>query len=554
MALLVDLFGYLSVVVHGLVIVAQSVAFGSVFFLALLLRPLAGRLGPDGINLTASVGRVVVWSAVGLVLAEALYIGLQVAVMLDTTGMDLGKALTASFALSGLAKAVCAALIATLVVAWGPRASAPALVVLSLLALAAATATTHAAGRVGDRSVLLGVEFLHQLGAALWIGGIPVFWLALSRLPDGVALGLVGTRFSRMSMAGVAALLVSGTVMSVVYIGDVPGLYGTAFGVMVGAKIVMFLMLLGLGLGNFLVVERLRREPAGSTVRLRRFAEAEIGIGFTIFFAAASLTSVPPAIDLTDDRVTFAEIVERNTPRMPRLVSPDHDQLSITTLQNKLDAEAATASAAPKAAFTPGSGELPPRDAADIAWSEYNHHWAGLFVVAIGILALLAQAGIGWARHWPLVFVGLGTFLAVRADPDVWPLGSQGVIESLRDVETLQHRAFEVLIFAFAFFEWRVRRLDIRTGWQPLVFPLMCAAGGMLLLTHQHAISNVKDQLLVELTHTPLAIAGVAAGWARWLELRLDPVADRRLVRVAGWVWPACLLVIGMFLLLYREA
>ena len=36
-----------------------------------------------------------------------------------------------------------------------------------------------------------------------------------------------------------------------------------------------------------------------------------------------------------------------------------------------------------------------------------------------------------------------------------------------------------------------------------LVFPLMCAAGGAVLLTHQHAISNVKENLLVELTTFP---------------------------------------------------
>ena len=89
-----------------------------------------------------------------------------------------------------------------------------------------------------------------------------------------------------------------------------------------------------------------------------------------------------------------------------------------------------------------------------------------------------------------------------------------------------------VLVAAFGLFEWRVR-----TGWgsraASLVFPLVCAGGGALLLTHSHTISNVKDQLLIELTHTPLAIAGIVAGWARWLELRLDPqgVVRERILR-----------------------
>jgi putative copper resistance protein D len=82
------------------------------------------------------------------------------------------------------------------------------------------------------------------------------------------------------------------------------------------------------------------------------------------------------------------------------------------------------------------------------------------------------------------------------------------------------------------------------------VFPLACAAGGALLLTHTHAIANVKDQLLIEWTHTPLALAAVIAGWARWLELRLPgPIG-----RAGAWVWPVCFLVIGGLLVMYREA
>jgi putative copper resistance protein D len=301
---------------------------------------------------------------------------------------------------------------------------------------------------------------------------------------------------------------------------------------------------------NFLAVERLRTDPSASINRLRRFAEVEIGIGLAIFFAAASLTSVPPAIDLTQDRVTLAEIAQRNTPRLPRLVSPDHDALALPALQSQLDDEAAKAKAAPPPAFIPGSGDLPPRNAADIAWSEYNHHWSGIFVLAIGLFALLNQAGLRWARHWPLLFVGLAVFLFLRSDPEVWPLGEQDFMASFRDVEVLQHRVFVALILVFAWFEWRVRAQGWGDRRAALVFPLLCAGGGILLLTHSHAIANVKDQLLIELTHTPLALTAIVAGWSRWLELRLRIPGSR----VAGWIWPVCLLLIGLMLLSFREA
>jgi putative copper resistance protein D len=405
-----------------------------------------------------------------------------------------------------------------------------------------------------NRTPLLLVEGLHQLGAAIWIGGIPCFLLALNRIKMAQAWRLIGARFSRMSMAGVACILLSGITMCVLYIGDWQGFYGTAYGVMVGAKIAMFLMLFGFGAANFLLVERLRSQPTVPITRLKRFAEVEIGIGIAIFFAAASLTSVPPAVDLTQDRVTWQEIVERNTPEWPRFTSPDHDTLALPSLQAKLDAEAAHHSAMPQVAFVPGSGDLPPRNAADIAWSEYNHHWSGLFVLAIGVLALLNQAGIRWARHWPLLFLGLAGFLFLRSDPEVWPLGDIGFFESFRDIEVLQHRVFVVLIAAFAIFEWRVRTGRHVKAWARLVFPLMCAGGGILLLTHSHAIANLKDQLLIELTHTPLALTGLVAGLARWLELRLDPATNPIVRRLAGWIWPMCFILVGLMLLGYREA
>ncbi len=543
MALLVDLFGYIGILLHGCAIVAQSLAIGGALFLLLLVRPLyvSGRIAMRCERLAAA-------SAAALAIVELLNVALQGAVLVSTVDLPWSNVLQANFAVAGMVKAVAAVLLA---VAVRRRAPAALVVGAGFVVLLAAIFTTHAAARLSDNALLLTVEFLHQFGAAIWIGGIPYFLILLAWTPDAASLRLTGWRFSRMSMAGVACLLASGITMTVYYIGGLEAFYGTAYGVMVGAKIAMFAMLLALGLGNLLVTERLRRDGAAPVLRLRRFAEVEIGIGITIFFAAASLTSVPPAIDLTQDRASWQEIVARDfTPEWPRLTSPDHDKLAIPALQAELDREARARAQSPRAAFVEGSGDLPPRNAEDIAWSEYNHHWAGLFVLAIGALALLNRAGLRWARHWPLVFLGLAAFLFVRSDPEVWPLGQIGLIESLRDVEVAQHRVFVLLAALLGLFEWAVRTGRLKRPGYALVFPLLCSVGGALLLTHQHAIANVKDQLLIEWTHTPLALAAIAAGWSRWLELRLPgPVA-----RVAGWVWPCCLLMIGVLLLLYREA
>ena len=70
MSLLVDLFGYLSIILHGLVIVAQSMALGGVFFLLFLARPFAANL-PDGVGLVRRTARIAGWSALALAAGEA---------------------------------------------------------------------------------------------------------------------------------------------------------------------------------------------------------------------------------------------------------------------------------------------------------------------------------------------------------------------------------------------------------------------------------------------------------------------------------------------------
>jgi len=77
------------------------------------------------------------------------------------------------------------------------------------------------------------------------------------------------------------------------------------------------------------------------------------------------------------------------------------------------------------------------------------------------------------------------------------------------------------------------------------------------LLTHTHALGEGTDEVFAELSHTPIAILGAVAGWSRWLELRLDggdAAPDHsRFRRWASWVWPLCLILIGLLLLDYRE-
>jgi putative copper resistance protein D len=108
----------------------------------------------------------------------------------------------------------------------------------------------------------------------------------------------------------------------------------------------------------------------------------------------------------------------------------------------------------------PGPGSLPSAytidgtplsrsEVADIQWSEYNHHWMGVLVLAMGLLALLARTGhTKWAEYWPLLLIGIAIFIFVRGDPECWPLGRQGFWISWTHTEVFQHRIAALLCIA----------------------------------------------------------------------------------------------------------
>jgi putative copper resistance protein D len=555
LALLFDLFGFLDVVLRFIALASQGLVIGGVAFILLAVLPFERDIGPGFPDILRRCRRLLRWGATIAILGAVADIVLNVLLLEASADVPIAEGLTASVAVAEMARSVAA--LAVIVIASAPslsRTRQAGLAVAAAVLLVAAAATSHSFSRMTDRAPMALADAIHQLGASVWIGGIPYFVITLARTADGVAWRRVGKRFSIMSMASVAGLVVAGLVLAYVFVGSWQGLYGTSYGVMVLGKVALLLGLLFFGFMNFRTVERLRTDPATSILRMRRFAEAEIGIGLSVFALAASITSSPPAIDQIYDQVPWSVTVARMAPVWPpRLASPEYDTLAIPALQQKLDAEAAADAAAPQhpPAFVPGEGLPAPRLPADIAWSEYNHHWAGIFVIVIGLLAMLEKTGRArWARHWPLAFIGLAVFLFIRSDPETWPLGKIGFFESLRDAEVFQHRMIVLLVVAFGVFEWSVRTGRIRRPWAPLVFPILTAIGGGMLLMHSHNISDVREQFLIELTHIPLALLAVASAWARWLELRLPPPDGV----FAGRIWPIAYVLIGVLLLNYREA
>jgi copper resistance protein D len=557
--------GFVDVLLRGAILVLTSLVLGGVAWTRLVLRPVAG----DAPSPAAALALGGVAVAAGLAsLAQVATMLVALAEVGGAEGWPVVEFARTTFALTALTRVALAVAVGAVALRLSRRPAGPGawavLTVGAVLLVAASAVLSHAVARVHDRGLLLLLDAAHQVAAAVWVGGLAhltlyaAFRARQARRPRSVGARAAGPaepepevldvvaadpgsptvrrlpatdttivrRFSRLALVSVATLVTAGVVLTVRYVGAWPALLGTAYGVMVVSKAILLVVILALAALNFRAV---RRAGAALELRLLRFVEVELGLGVTVLFAAASLTSLPPAVDVTTDRATVAEVMGRFVPAPPRLSSPPVGDLI--------------------ARAEPLLAPVTRREPIERAWSEYNHHWAGFFVLTMGLLAALDRLGVGVARHWPLVLLGLAGFLFVRNDPRAWPLGPAGFWESFALPDVLQHRAFVALVIALAVFEWMVRTGRLRERPWAYVFPLLCALGGGLLLTHSHAMFNLKDEFLAEVTHAPLGILGALIGWGRWLELRL-PGAGRG----PGWLWTLGLIAIGLILLVYREA
>jgi copper resistance protein D len=483
----------------------EVLLLGGIFFLLLVARP--ARAGEVVERLCL---RGIRWASLALILSEMVMVALLASSLLGDSDLQLSDVLHAVFFKAGLS-AMLFALLLYVCARLGTRRWIVAMVPFGALLLIATVSTSHASARMDHRILLGTVTAAHHLGTAAWIGAMPFLILSLGRTERVETARAMVRRYSSMAVISVGVLVLAGIVLAWFYVGTWKGLYGTSYGVLLMAKIYLLAVMLLMGAGNWFVVRGLKVNPQPLLARLRRFAEAEVGLGFTAILAAASMSSQPPAVDVPD-QVAPQVIAARMHPEMPRLQSPKASQLTPPT---------SIETAVRENEFQANGGS----DDTDRKWSEYNHHWAGLIVLAAGLLAMLSHfRKLDWLRYWPLSFAGLSIFIFLRADPENWPLGPRPFWASFAAPDVLQHRAAALLILCFAAFECAVQAGKLRARWASAIFPAMCALGAVVLLTHNHAPSNNAEDLLASLSHTPIALLVGAAGW-NCAYLRAEPRA-----------------------------
>src|SRR4029077_1708026 len=162
----------------------------------------------------------------------------------------------------------------------------------------------HAASRLEGRATLMALTVLHQLGGGAWAGGLAqllLVWRRVRRRPELAALwSLVLRRFALVAAPAVALLAGTGFALGRIYVASWSGLFGTPYGAIIVAKIVLFAAAAGFGAFSYRSARRPDGERPAAPLRARvpHYVEAEGLTLLALLLAAAALSAQPPAVDM----------------------------------------------------------------------------------------------------------------------------------------------------------------------------------------------------------------------------------------------------------------
>jgi putative copper resistance protein D len=188
------------------------------------------------------------------------------------------------------------------------------------------------------------------------------------------------------------------------------------------------------------------------------------------------------------------------------------------------------------------------------AYSEFNHHMAGVFVLLIGLSELrtaLRVSLLAWTRFLlPVAMLGAGGFLLIWSDHDAWPIGSQTFIQSFvtGDFETVQHKLYALLLFGVGTVEMMRRTGRVAQSVWGMPLPAFAVLGGVMLFLHSHGAHPSAHKIAMH--HAVMGTMAIAAGSCKLVNGRRFQEGVR-----SGWelAWAGLILLIGVQLLIYSE-
>lgn len=191
-----------------------------------------------------------------------------------------------------------------------------------------------------------------------------------------------------------------------------------------------------------------------------------------------------------------------------------------------------------------------------IAYSEFNHHLAGVFILLIALSEVRQAMGwpaLAWTRFLlPGALTLGGVFLLIWSDHEAWPVGSLTFVQTFfgDDPEILQHKTYGILACAVGTIEFLRRQGWFAHAAWTIPLPLFAIVGGLMLFSHSHGDHPAAHK--IALHHAIMGTMAITAGSAKFMSgWRPRQLAEER----SYWelAWAGLVLVIGLQLLIYSE-
>ncbi|HXS07939.1 MAG TPA: CopD family protein [Rhizomicrobium sp.] len=163
------------------------------------------------------------------------------------------------------------------------------------LILIAITSHTASASPGGFAAIGASSDALHLLTGGYWIGSLPVLATLLAERPAAPRLGLAISVFAEWGMLSVALLVMTGMINTTMVLLGMPGHDSPTYLAVLGAKLVLVLVMIGLALINHFRL-RPRLAQGGAVERLKLHVGWELGLGLAVIALAMTLTASAPTL------------------------------------------------------------------------------------------------------------------------------------------------------------------------------------------------------------------------------------------------------------------
>jgi len=538
---------------HALLLTGLIVALGGPIAMLWLLLPTARTFGIDAERdqfigaMLRSAARWVSYGALGAMVATFIDFIVQVAEFKNQTvfgGADISTVIR--FATHTTVGQLCLARAGLLLLTAG-AARLPGrrhwwlVAALAWGAVIVTSLVSHAAAQPGNRTLAIAAQIAHITTAALWMGILLHLFVARrlmfadATIARAAFIAEIVRRFSPIALVTTSLLGLTGIVAAYRYLNTVEALFTSPYGLTLVVKLTLLAPAIYAGFVNFKYIRPKLLEIAankstdapGVLAWFSRTLELEVTAGVLVITVAGILGSVSPPGDDGSQRL--------NTAQGQIFLVPHKPNTSIAGWDTPDDPRGPTIG--------------------DLRYSEFTHNCSGMAVCLLGIAwfvqSMGGRTGLWGGRFAALVLLPFGCFIAIAANPELWLLHLVSPLEIFTNPILLEHQLGALMVFIIAWLTWRDQKNPEEK--RPLGYPLpiIMIVGSLLLLGHAHSTSSIPDDLtnLINVQHAIFGAFGLFAGATRLLMLRgLIPA------RIAKYIWPACVIGLGIFMaFFYRE-